>query len=89
MIQVCRQIQYHSCVVYIAIGSRRYFAEAKQHLADFNAYCKKEGLNFYYLGDYLNYEFKYFGTKGHLNKKGAELATQKFISEYTLKQSAK
>jgi hypothetical protein len=89
IIQVCRQNNITPVLFTLPLGRADTSAEAKQHLADFNAYCKKEGLDFYYLGDYLNYEFKYFGTKGHLNKKGAELATQKFISEYLAKQPAK
>lgn len=89
IIKVCKDNNITPVLFTLPLGRADTSAEAKQHLASFIAWCQQEGLEFYYLGDYLNYEFQYFGTKGHLNKKGAELATKKFINEFLTKQLAK
>lgn len=89
VLQVCKENQITPVLFTLPLGRADTTAAAKKHLADFNEYCRKQGMEYYYLGDYLNYQFEYFGTKGHLNKKGAELATKKFIEEYLTKQSAK
>lgn len=89
IIQVCKENNIKPVLFTLPLGRADTSDSAKQHLADFNAYCNREGLEWHYLGDYLNHQFNFFGTKGHLNKKGAELATKKFIDEFLAKQSTK
>lgn len=89
IIKVCKDNNIKPVLFTLPLGRADTSAAAKQQLAAFDEYCRKEGYEWHYLGDYLNYQFEYFGTKGHLNKKGAELATAKFIQEYIANQSAK
>ncbi len=79
VIAVCKENDVRPILFTFPLGRADTSAIARQNLAQFKSYCKDQGLEYVYLGDYLNYQFEYYGTKGHLNKKGAELATGKLM----------
>jgi hypothetical protein len=79
VLDVCKQNNIKPVLFTWPLGRADTSAIAQQNVINFTAYCKNRGYDFIYLGDHLNYQFEYFGTKGHLNKKGAELTTAKFM----------
>jgi len=79
VLEVCKQNNVKPILFTWPLGRADTSAVAKQNVVNFTNYAKNLGYDFIYLGDYLNYQFNYFGTKGHLNKKGAELTTRKFM----------
>jgi hypothetical protein len=80
ILEVCKQNNIKPILFTWPLGRADTSATAQQNVVNFTAYCKNLGYDFIYLGDYLNYDFNYFGTKGHLNKKGSELTTEKFMN---------
>ena len=79
VLNICKQHNIKPILFTMPLGRADTSATAKQNVIDFTRYCKNLGYDFIYLGDYLNYQFEYFCTKGHLNKKGAELTTEKLM----------
>ena len=80
VVEVCKQNNIKPILFTLPLGRADTSTIARQNVQKFSAYAKNLGYDFIYLGDYLNYQFNYFGTKGHLNKKGAELTTEKFMN---------
>lgn len=79
IMNVCRKNNIQPVLFTLPLGRADTSAIAKQNLSQFQAFCQQQGIKYMYLGDFLNYEFDYYSTKGHLNKKGAELATKKLM----------
>lgn len=80
-IKACRDNGVQPILFTLPLGRADTSATARKNVETFTAWAKQQGMEYIYLGDYLNYQFDYYGTKGHLNKKGAELTTAKLMQE--------
>ncbi|MFT3826846.1 MAG: hypothetical protein QM731_23180 [Chitinophagaceae bacterium] len=79
ILQICKQNNIKPVLFTLPLTRADSSEVSLKNIAAFQQYCKSNNLDFVYLGHYLNYQFDYFSTRGHLNKKGAELSTRYFI----------
>lgn len=75
VLDICKEKKIKPVLFVLPLTLADTSAAGKAHVASFSSYCEKKGLDFIYIGDYLNYQYEYFSDKGHLNKKGASKST--------------